>query len=362
MLTLSYQPHLLHFKFEAGTSRGIMTERLVWFIFLTDVATGLCGIGEVAPLAGLSTDFLPDYSPEIEILSKKIQQERFHSANEISQEWIEKQTKNLPALRFALETAVLDLQNGGKRLIYDNPFYHGSLSIPINGLIWMGNAAFMLQQIEEKLAAGFSCLKMKIGAIDFATELNILASIRNRFSANEITLRVDANGAFTPSEAQEKLHALANLGIHSIEQPIRPRQWEAMAALCRHSPVPIALDEELIGIDHVEAKKQLLETLRPAYIILKPSLVGGLNASAEWIALAEQMGIGWWMTSALESNIGLNAICQFTARYQPTLPQGLGTGQLYHNNINSPLTVKNGRMQYVANSPWASLQPPSARG
>lgn len=353
MLILHYQYHVLKFKFEAGTSRGVMTERPVWFVFLTDSRTGNYGIGEVAPLAGLSIDFFPDYELRIEPLKKALHDAQFHHAEDITQSWIDSHTANLPALRFALESAVLDLQNGGKRMITDNPFYHGAMPIPINGLIWMGNEAFMLKQVEDKLAAGFSCLKMKIGAIDFDTELNILAGIRKRFSPDEIILRVDANGAFMPTEASQKLAALAEFSIHSIEQPIRQGQREAMAQLCRVSPVPVALDEELIGLHSAAEKKQLLETLRPPYIILKPSLLGGLAASAEWIALAEQMGIGWWITSALESNIGLNAICQFTASYQPSLPQGLGTGQLYHNNIDSPLVVANGYIRYMSNGQWA---------
>ena len=352
MLKLHCQYHLLKFRFEAGTSRGVMTERPVWFVFLTDERTGRRGIGEVAPLAGLSIDFFPDYTSQIRLLEDALHRAQFQDAQAITQDWINSHTKNLPALRFAMETAVYDLQNSGKRMIYDNAFYHSAASIPINGLIWMGNESFMMQQIEEKIAAGFSCLKMKVGAIDFDKELNILESIRKRFSADEIILRVDANGAFQPSEAMKKLSALAYLDIHSIEQPIKQGQWREMATLCRHSPVAIALDEELIGIDSLGEKERLLEIIRPQYIILKPSLLGGLAASAEWIKLAEQMGIGWWVTSALESNIGLNAVCQFTASYRPTLPQGLGTGQLYDNNIESPLTVERGQISYRHNGKW----------
>lgn len=357
MLTLRWRYRVLRFKFEAGTSRGVMTERPVWFIFLIDTASEQYGIGEAAPLSGLSVDFLPDYEAKIELLAKAVQKAEFRNAQEISQNWIEKHTENLPALRFALETAVFDLQNGGKRIIFDNPFYKGEISIPINGLIWMGDEAFMRRQIEEKLSAGFSCLKMKIGAIDFEKELKILASIRKRFSPDQITLRADANGAFSPSEAYDKLAALADLGVHSVEQPVRPGQPEVMAQLCRRSPVPIALDEELIGIKRLEDKKRLIETLQPAYLILKPSLLGGLNASTEWIRLAEQAGIGWWITSALESNIGLNAVCQFTASYRPVIPQGLGTGRLYHNNIESPLTVADGRIGYATDKSWENLTP-----
>ncbi|WP_448518367.1 o-succinylbenzoate synthase [Rhodoflexus sp.] len=352
MLTLRYRYHLLRFKFEAGTSRGVMRERPIWFIFLTDDQANQTGIGEVAPLEGLSSDFRADYEVNIATLVEKFHAQAFSSAREVTQEWIFKHTQHLPALRFALETAVLDLQNGGKRMIYDNSFYHSQMQIPINGLIWMGNESFMMQQVEEKLAAGFSCLKMKVGAIEFDKELAILKSIRRRFSPEQITLRVDANGAFSPAEAPEKLVALADLAIHSIEQPIKPHQWGAMADLCKNSPVPIALDEELIGIETTADKIRLLETLQPPYIILKPSLLGGLAASAEWISLAAERNVGWWITSALESNIGLNAICQFTAAYNPHLPQGLGTGQLYHNNIESPLQVRGGCISYTPTGKW----------
>ncbi|MCS6969169.1 MAG: o-succinylbenzoate synthase [Cytophagales bacterium] len=352
MIRLEYKPHLLRFRFEAGTSRGIMTQRPTWFVFLTDSTTNAQGIGEAAPLEGLSVDFSADYDKKIYLLAEKFNALQFENLQAIPKEWLYAHTSQLPALRFALETALLDLQNGGKRLIFDNAFYSGNLSLPINGLIWMGKEDFMLQQVEEKLAAGFTCLKMKVGAIDFDKEINILRSIRQRFSAEQITLRLDANGAFSAKEASEKLSLLADFDIHSIEQPIKPRQWKEMATLCQTSPIPIALDEELIGILEKEDKIQLLEEIRPAYIILKPSLLGGFQATAQWIALAEERSIGWWITSALESNIGLNAICQFTAQYQPALPQGLGTGQLYYNNIGAPLQVRAGYISYQPIGSW----------
>ena len=244
-----------------------------------------------------------------------------------------------------------DLAMGGKRKFYDNYFTQGN-PIPINGLIWMGKVDFMRQQIIAKLENGFTCLKLKIGAIDFATELELLASIRQEFSADEIEIRVDANGAFTPETALEKLQRLAEYDLHSIEQPIKQGQWEQMALLCEHSPIPIALDEELIGINQTKEKQELLDVIRPQYIILKPSLVGGFRASQEWIAEAEKRNLPWWITSALESNIGLNAIAQFTANTNNNLPQGLGTGQLYTNNIPSPLEVEAGQIYYRHDLTW----------
>jgi L-alanine-DL-glutamate epimerase-like enolase superfamily enzyme len=245
-----------------------------------------------------------------------------------------------PSILFGIETALLGLKN--KMKLFDTPFTRGEVGMPINGLIWMGSKEFMLQQIEEKLNAGFSCLKMKIGAIDFENELDILSSIRKRFSASEIEFRVDANGAFHPNQALEKLEKLAKFELHSIEQPIKAGQREEMANLCAQTPLPIALDEELIGIVGVENKKRLLDTIKPQYIILKPSLHGGILGSKEWIQLACQQNIPWWMTSALESNVGLNCITQFASTFENALPQGLGTGGLYENNTPSKLQIEKG--------------------
>ncbi|MGD1840471.1 MAG: o-succinylbenzoate synthase [Thermonemataceae bacterium] len=260
--------------------------------------------------------------------------------------------QHFPAIHFALEIAFQDLQQGGKRQLFENDFSNGTAPIPINGLIWMGPKSIMLQQIKEKLAAGDRCIKLKIGAIDFEEELALLKYIRTQFGSEEVIVRVDANGAFKPEEALEKLKRLAELALHSIEQPIATQQWEKMAKLCEQSPLPIALDEELIG---VVDRKALLATIQPQYIILKPSLLGGWAASEAWIALAKKHNIGWWMTSALESNIGLNAIAQFTGNLSlhPTATyQGLGTGQLYHNNIPSPLEVNGGWLHYRSHVNW----------
>ncbi|MDQ2794603.1 MAG: o-succinylbenzoate synthase, partial [Bacteroidota bacterium] len=258
-----------------------------------------------------------------------------------------------PALTFALETAVLDLAHGGRRQLYGNAFSHGEAALPINGLVWMGDAGFMREQIQQKLAAGYSCLKLKIGSLDFATELAILAEIRAVAGPQQLTLRVDANGAFAPAQALRQLAQLAEFGLHSIEQPIRAGQPAAMAALCRTSPLPIALDEELIGVSDPARQMALLDEIGPAYLVLKPTLLGGHAATRRWIALAEARGIGWWLTSALESNVGLNAVAQLTAEYDVRgFPQGLGTGQLYHNNVAAPLHVAGGLLRYDPTGNW----------
>ncbi|MFD2999475.1 o-succinylbenzoate synthase [Pontibacter toksunensis] len=345
-LNFSYTSHTLQFRFDARTSRGAISEHKVYFINLWQEDTPeISGVGECAPLAGLSIDDRPDLEQKLQEAMRLIngQQVQLQPGKPLPQEL---QLEEWPALRFALETALLDLQHGGRRQLYNNAFSRGEAGIPINGLIWMGDSSFMQEQIEKKLKEGYSCLKLKIGGLDFVQELEILQSIREVAGAQELTVRVDANGAFSPQEAYKKLERLARYELHSIEQPIRQGQHEAMAQLCAYTPVPIALDEELIGVQRPEEKAQLLEQIKPQYIILKPTLVGGLAASAEWIEMAQQRNIGWWMTSALESNIGLNGISQFTANYDITMPQGMGTGQLYHNNIPSALQIEQGQLWY----------------
>jgi o-succinylbenzoate synthase len=260
--------------------------------------------------------------------------------------------KTWPSIRFGLETALRDLRNGGQRLLFPSEFTRGKQGIPINGLIWMGTPEFMKQQIRTKLDAGFRCIKMKIGALDFETEFELLKSIRQEFSAEEITLRVDANCAYTYQAALENLKRLSDLQIHSIEQPIETGRWDQMAELCSQSPVPIALDEELIGITSEKEMQKLVETIRPAYLILKPSLHGGFAGCEQWIRQAEKAGLGWWITSALESNIGLNAIAQWTFHMNARNEQGLGTGQLFTNNFDSPLEIKGERLWYRPEKEW----------
>ncbi|MFY0592198.1 o-succinylbenzoate synthase [Roseivirga sp.] len=350
-------PHVLKFRFEAGTSRGAFTEKETWYIKATEVGkNGIVGIGEASPLKGLSEDYRPDYESMLtDILNKLSALNIPQNKPEILSFIAQNIPTNLPSIKFGLETALFDLINGGTRVIFDTPFFQGKYRMPINGLIWMGDEAFMRQQVEDKLKSGFSTIKMKVGAINFGRELGILEAIRNEYAANDITLRVDANGAFTAEDAEDKLTQLAALDIHSIEQPVAAGQPDLMAGLCSSGILPIALDEELIGVHDLAEKKSLLNKIKPQYIILKPSLVGGLQSCQEWIDLAEGMNIGWWMTSMLESNIGLNAIAQFTAQFKPTLPQGLGTGQLYYNNISSPLEIRKGELIYNAPLGWQIL-------
>lgn len=329
-----YSKKTFHFKRPSGTSRGVLTEKHAWFIEIWSEETpSIIGRGECSIIPGLSPDFVDFESYENQL-------------NGVCEN-LDADLENWPSIKFGLETAILDLKNGGKGIIFDNDFTRGLRSIPINGLIWMGDPSFMHEQIEEKLAEGFKTIKLKIGAIDFDAEISLLKSIRDRYSKDEITLRVDANGAFSPEEALEKLTTLSKLEIHSIEQPIRQGQLLEMKRLCAQTPLPIALDEELIGVNQTSAKIELLDTIQPHYIILKPSLHGGIEGTQEWIALAQERNIPWWITSALESNIGLNAICQLTAEYQNELPQGLGTGSLYTDNIRSNLRVQNGTISLM---------------
>ncbi|PIQ49737.1 MAG: o-succinylbenzoate synthase [Cytophagales bacterium CG12_big_fil_rev_8_21_14_0_65_40_12] len=350
-------PHILKFRFEAGTSRGAFTEKETWFIKAnTQAKPEIIGWGEASPLKGLSLDYSTDYEVQLKSQLVGLSKLDFPEEAEALLTFIaEHIPANFPSIRFGVETALLDLINGGRRMIFNTDFVRGKQRMPINGLIWMGDVDFMQQQIEEKLKEGFSTIKIKIGAIDFERELDLLEGIRKRYSSREITLRVDANGAFTEADVFDKLEQLASLEIHSIEQPIMAGQQSLMKSICEESPMDIALDEELIGVNDLEAKKALLEQIKPQYIILKPSLLGGILACREWIALAESMNIGWWMTSMLESNIGLNAIAQFTSQYQPILPQGLGTGKLYHNNIESPLEIRKGELLYNFAKDWGEI-------
>ncbi len=338
--SISFEKKIFDFKVPSGTSRGILTQKKSWFLTLSNTSKpGITGIGECSVIEGLSPDFISDEAYE-SVLQKLVEKPDFYiSAID--------NLRDYPSIYFGLEMALKDYLNGGKELFYDTPFVHGKFKIPINGLIWMGDYDFMLKQVKTKIDEGFRCIKMKIGAIDFKKELSILELIRKNFSAEQIEIRVDANGAFEQSEALQKLEKLATYTLHSIEQPIKQGAWTAMRELCTHSPLPIALDEELIGISSLKQKEELLQTIQPQYIILKPSLVGGFKGTEEWINLAHQFDIPWWITSALESNVGLNAIAQFTSKFEPSNYQGLGTGSLYTNNIPSKLHVENGYIQLV---------------
>ncbi len=341
MIKASYKKYILEFKQASGTSRGILRTKETWFLFLE--REGKKGIGECGLFRGLSIDDRPDYEDKMKWVSENIN---------LGLENLLTETIEFPSIQFGLEQAFLSLNSDDLFTLYPSDFSLGKASISINGLIWMGDKAFMQQQIKDKLQQGFTTIKMKIGAIDFDTELSLLKSIRNEFSAKEIELRVDANGAFTPENALDKLKKLSELELHSIEQPIKQGQWQEMAELCSKTPLDIALDEELIGVFSTEDKLKCIETIKPQYIILKPSLVGGIKGSNEWIEIASNHRAGNWITSALESNVGLNAIAQWTYTLDNPLPQGLGTGGLFTNNFESPLEVIDGGLQYNRNKKW----------
>ncbi len=338
-----YAHYTLRFKNKAVTSRNVLTERDTFYISITDDTTGARGIGECALFRGLGDDDRPDYEARLRGLCRAISHATL--PNEIP-------VPPYTSLRFGFETALADLANGGTRCPFPSPWSQGKGEIAINGLIWMGNAREMLTRIDEKLAKGFRCVKLKIGGIDFNEELRLLSYIRKRFSPDSLELRLDANGAFSPDVALQRLEILSHFGIHSIEQPIRQGQPAEMRHLCALSPIPIALDEELIGCRSIDEKRHLLDTINPRYIILKPSLCGGFASADEWISEAEKRGIGWWATSALESNIGLNAIAQWVSRHNPVMPQGLGTGMLYVNNIDSPLVQTRDVLTYNPQLEW----------
>lgn len=346
MYQVKLSSRTLHFIQPAGTSRGVYTTRQSYYVTLSDDnAPGIVGIGECATLPDLSCDAMPP--KEYERILKGFCDDLCQSGK------IDKKAmRPYPSMLFGLETAKRQLDNGGGIDLFTTPFGKGEEGITINGLIWMGTFDEMFQRLEAKLKAGFHCVKLKIGAIDFEKELRLIQHIRQHFSRKEVELRVDANGGFTPDNAMQRLEALAKYDIHSIEQPIRQHQWMEMARLCKNSPLPIALDEELIGVNDLTEKNQLLDTIQPQYIILKPSLHGGISGTREWIKLAKERGIGSWITSALESNIGLNAIAQLTADiYGPhiTMAQGLGTGQLFSDNIPMPLEIR-GEQLWVNNT------------
>ena len=336
-----YKQYILNFKRPSGTSRGVMTTKETWFIKLEH--QGKTGVGECGILRGLSVDDRPDYEEKLKWVCNNIHLGLDKLLSELTA---------YPSIQFGLETAYKSLGSSDSFELFPSEFSRGKDGIPINGLVWMGNEDFMRTQIKDKIEAGFSCIKLKIGAIDFQTELDILKSIRKEFSVSDIELRVDANGAFSTEDALEKLKQLSEYQLHSIEQPIKAQQFEAMSMLCDVTPLPIALDEELIGVFSKANKQTLLQTIKPQYIILKPSLVGGFGGSKDWINAAEDLNIKWWITSALESNIGLNAISQWTYTLKSKMPQGLGTGSLFTNNFPSPLIVKNGTLHYNLKQHW----------
>ena len=336
-----YKKHILEFKTPSGTSRGILKTKEAWFIVLED--KGRLGFGECGMLRGLSIDDRPDFEQTLQWVCANIH---------LGEQQLYDALTEFPSIQMGLEIAFKSLAAHDPFQIYPSAFTKGEASIAINGLIWMGDKDFMSRQITSKLNEGFGCIKMKIGAINFDTELALLKSIRQEFSASEIEIRVDANGAFDPKNALEKLKQLSDLDLHSIEQPIAVKKWDQMAYLCEKSPLDIALDEELIGVFSNQDKQRLLNHINPQYIILKPSFIGGFKGSDSWIELSQANNVQWWITSALESNVGLNAISQYTFTKNSTLPQGLGTGSLYTNNIASALQITKGTLCYNPTKKW----------
>lgn len=340
-----FQKHTLQFLKPAGTSRGTYTSKDSWLLFLSDGR--YTGVGECSILKDLSIDDRPDFEEKLEQVCTDINSGVYHYDLPLIE---------FPAIQFGIETALLDLKNNGNHIIFPSDFTQGKIGITTNGLIWMGDKTTMRKQIARKLELGFSCIKLKIGAIDWETERELIAQMRHQFSASELTIRVDANGAFTFQQATEVLSELAELHVHSIEQPIKAGQWDEMAKLCENTATPIALDEELIGVYPFEKKQALVHTIKPQNLILKPGLLGGFKASDEWIQLANENNMGWWATSALESNIGLNAIAQWVFTKNVNTHQGLGTGMLFSNNIESPLTLHGEKLYYDTSKNWGKIE------
>jgi O-succinylbenzoate synthase len=337
----TYHKYILEFRNPSGTSRGVMTEKETWFLIIEQ--NDKKGIGECGILRGLSIDDRPDYEQQLQWVCDNIN---------LGEQKLWEALVEFPSIQFGVEMAFRSLHGESPFELFPTEFTKGQKSIPINGLVWMGNEAFMKQQIEQKIADGFHCIKLKIGAIDFEKECALLRFIRQNFDEKQIEIRVDANGAFESNEALDKLNQLSGFKLHSIEQPIQKNQPDKMSKLCKSTPFPIALDEELIGIFTLEEKERLLQKIKPQYLIFKPSFIGGFRGTLEWISLAQKHQIGWWITSALESNIGLNAIAQFTSGLQNPMPQGLGTGGLFTNNFECPLEVYRGELHYNPNKEW----------
>jgi len=337
MYKARYVKHTLNFKKPSGTSRGVLTEKDTYYVILDNVNGAYTpGIGECSTIKGLSMDARDGYEKKL----KEVCQDINNYIDNLDQ------LNGWPSICFGIETALKDVEGGGKRILYASAFTEGKEGIPINGLIWMGSIDIMRKEIKEKLDAGFKCIKIKVGKEDFENELNLLKEIRKEFSAQALEVRLDANGAFSETEVYDKLDRLAEYDIHSIEQPIKKGMWSDMEAICHGSPIPIALDEELIGMREKSEKDMMVSYIHPQYLILKPSMIGGFKSAEEWIEIANKYDVKWWLTSALESNIGLNAIAQWAYTLKNELPQGLGTGQLYTNNIPSPLVVEDAKLWY----------------
>lgn len=344
MARVHWKKYVLRFKQPGGTSRGVLHEKPSWFLVDDDRNFLYPALGECSIIPGLSPDNLSDIEDILDEVCN-----HFNGNGELPD------LCHFPAVAFGLEMLMRDREVNGSKEFFPGAFTLGSEGLPTNGLIWMGTPAAMKTQVRSKVEQGFTCLKLKIGAIDFREELSLLRWIREEFHGESLELRVDANGAFSPDEALEKLKHLSDFDLHSIEQPVRPGQWDVMAELCAKTPVPIALDEELIGLCDPLDQEQMLRTIAPQFIVLKPSLVGGWAASDRWISAARSRNIGWWITSALESNVGLSAIAQYTSTKKISMPQGLGTGGLYENNFDSPLYLHRQFLHWNTIEKWTLI-------
>jgi o-succinylbenzoate synthase len=346
LLRLSFHPYLLEFQRPAKTSRGALTTRQVFFLRAWDTAAPtVAGWGECGPIPGLSADDRPTFAAEAAALVARVNQGKAPESLPLAA---------LPSVAFGLETALRDLAQGGRRVLWDTPFSRGEAGLPTHGLIWMDDAAGILRQVAAKVAAGFRVIKLKVGALPWPEELDLLAELRRAHPAARVELRLDANGAWEFDEALAKLEMLAGLQVAFLEQPLRAGLWDALGELCRRSPLPIALDEELIGVPG-DRRRELLEAVHPQHLILKPALLGGFAASEDWIAEAERLGIGWWINSLLESNVGLNAICQWTAAVGQGRIHGLGTGGLFANNVEAPLQLAGPELIVAGCGAWGQL-------
>ena len=353
MLHLALEPYTLRFARPAATSRGALTERRVLLLRAWDTENPhLVGWGECGPLRGLSRDDIPDFVGEVAAVCGVINAGYIPTPADLA---------HLPSFAFGLDTALRDLAAGGTRRLWDTPFSRGEWGLPTHGLIWMDTPDGLLRQIEAKIAAGFTVIKMKVGALPLDRELVLLEAVRSAYGSDHVELRLDANGAFDPDAALSILEQFARFGVAFLEQPIRAGDWPRMAKLCRQSPIPLALDEELIPVVDADTRRRLLDAIRPQHLILKPALLGGFTAAAAWIADAEERGIGWWTNSLLESDIGLNAICQWTAAVGGDRVHGLGTGGLFTNNFGSPLRLAGSRLFYAKESAWELPDLPSRR-
>ncbi len=350
MITCSYHPHTFQFKKPAVTSRGVLTTRTFYLIKIDDGES--TGWGEAGTLPGLSLDDKPDYELSVAKTCEQLTDTPALLSLPIEELADALGIRSYPSLLFAIESAILDWKNGGRFMLFNSLFTQSKKAIPINGLVWMDTAENMLKQVEEKINSGFTCVKLKIGALDFDEECRLLETVRKKYNPFQIELRVDANGAFGSDSVFEQLNDLARFDIHSIEQPVKAGQWELMNEVCLKSKIPVALDEELIGIIESKQEDLLLKTISPDFLILKPGLLGGFARCENWIKRATKLSIGYWMTSALESNIGLNAIAQYTSTLPVVIPQGLGTGQLYTTNFESPLEIEGGALHYRYGKRW----------